>query len=243
MLKRIYFVCAYAASWLLFGLGAVALNLYCIALLLLRGRERSRPAVREAIRRIFLCWIGWLRVMGLVRVNWSGFDSLSLARPTVCVANHPGLLDAVFLLSRLPDAVCIFKRGMLRNPLLAPPALMGGYTWSMGGPDFVRTAVGEISAGRNLLIFPEGTRTAAGVALNPLKPGFALIASRAGAPIQVIVIRSSRDLLPRGRAWWSVPQFPANVDIRVDCRLPAPSRDDSRATAALVESRLLSCLQ
>lgn len=242
MLKRPYFVCAYAGSWLVFGLGAVVFNLHCFALFLLRGRERSRPAVREGIRRFFSSWVGWLRLTGLVRVNWSGLDNLSLTRPTVCVANHPGLLDAVFLLSKLPDAVCIFKRALLRNPFLAPAALMGGHPWCVAGPDFVRKAVGEISSGRNLLIFPEGTRTAAGAALNPLKPGFALIASRAGVPVQVIVIRSSRDLLPRGRAWWRVPRLPATVDIRVDCCLPAPS-GDPRATAALVESRLRSCLQ
>jgi 1-acyl-sn-glycerol-3-phosphate acyltransferase len=241
-LKRLYFVCAYAGSWLVFGLSAVVLNLLCLALFILRGRERARPAVREAIRRFLSSYVGWLRITGLVRVNWSGLDGLFQTRRTVCVANHPGLLDAVFLLSRLPDTVCIFKRAMLRNPFLAPPALMGGYPWCVTGPDFVRTAVGAISSGRNVLIFPEGTRTAAGAALNPLKPGFALIASHAGAPVQVIVISSSRDLLPRGRAWWSVPRLPATVDIRVDCRLPAPA-GNPRATAALVESRLRSCLQ
>jgi len=242
MLKRVYFVIVWIGSWLVFGLCAVVFNLHCLALLILRGRERAQPAVRKAIRRFFASWVGWLRFTGLVRVQWTDLGNLSLAGPTVCIANHPGLLDAVFLLSRMPDAVCIFKRAMLRNPFLAPAALMGGHPWCATGPDFVRTAVGEISAGRSVLIFPEGTRTAAGEALNPLKPGFALIATRARAPVQVIVIRSSRDLLPKGRAWWRVPRLPATVDIRVDCCLPAPS-GDARATTALVESRLRSCLQ
>jgi 1-acyl-sn-glycerol-3-phosphate acyltransferase len=242
MLKRVYFVSAYALSWLIFGLGAALLNLYCLAPFLLCSREQSRPAVRKAIRFFFSSWVGWLRFTGLVRVDWSGFKGLSLTRPTVYVANHPSLLDAVFLLSRLPDAICIFKRAMLRNPFLAPAAVMGGHPWCVAGPDFVRTAVSEISSGRNLIIFPEGTRTAADKALNPLKPGFALIANRAGAPVQLIVIRSSRDLLPRGRAWWSVPRLPATVDIRIDRCLQAPS-GDPRSLTALVESRLRTCLR
>jgi 1-acyl-sn-glycerol-3-phosphate acyltransferase len=91
-------------------------------------------------------------------------------------------------------------------------------------------------------VFPEGTRTDLGAALNPLKLGFALIASRARAPIQIVVIRSSRDFAPRGRAWWRVPRLPATVDIRVDCRLP-PSSEDPRALAARVESLFRSRLQ
>ena len=241
MLKRAYFICAYGASWLLFGLCAVALTLLGFVLLIVRGRERSRPMIREAIRRVFSGWVGLVTAMGLVRVSVRGLDDPDLPRPAVCVANHPGLLDAVFLLSRLPDAVVIFKRAMLRNPLLAPAALMAGYSWCDSGPGFLRAAVHQIASGCSLLIFPEGTRTAAGAVLNPVKPGFALIASRAGVPVQVIVIRSSRDLLPRGRPWWRVPQFPATVDISTDMCLPVQP-GNARAAATAVEIRLRTCL-
>lgn len=241
MLKRAYFIGAYGASWLLFGLGALALNLLGFALFVLCGPERSRPMMRKAIRKTLSGWIGWVTAAGLVRVNLRGLDDPSMPRPAVCVANHPGLLDAVFLLSRLPDAVVIFKRAMLRNPFLAPVAIMAGYSWGDRGTDFVREAIRQIASGCTLLIFPEGTRTAAGAVLNPVKPGFALIAGRAGVPVQVIVIRSSRDLLPRGRAWWHVPQFPATVDISADVCLPVdPCK--ARAAAAAVETRLRSCL-
>jgi 1-acyl-sn-glycerol-3-phosphate acyltransferase len=49
--------------------------------------------------------------------------------------------------------------------------------------------------------------------LNPLKPGFALIASRARAPVRVIIVRSPPDLVPKGWSWWRAPQFPSYVDI------------------------------
>jgi 1-acyl-sn-glycerol-3-phosphate acyltransferase len=240
MLKRGYYIGAYAASWVVFGLGSFVLTLPCAVVFVALGRARARPLVRAVIRWFFSRWIDWLRVAGLVRVTWHGLEPVA-GRPAVCVANHPGLLDAVFLLARLPDAVCVFKRAMLRNPFLAPAAVLGGHPVCDTGPDFVRAAVRQIARGCSLLIFPEGTRTAADATLNPLLPGFALIAARAGAPVQVIVIRSSRDLLPRGRPWWHVPRFPATVDIRADAWLPAPN-GQARETTAKVEERLRACL-
>ena len=72
----------------------------------------------------------------------------------------------------------------------------------------------RVAAGHSLLIFPEGTRTAPGVALNPLRPGFALIAARARVPIRLILVRAPRDLVqllpaPIGKAsgyWQWQPQ-------------------------------------
>jgi 1-acyl-sn-glycerol-3-phosphate acyltransferase len=148
------------------------------------------------------------------------------------------LLDATFLLARLPDVVCVFKPAMLRNPFLAPAALMAGHVACATGPEFIRRTVEKVTTGRTLLIFPEGTRTSAHLALNPCKTGFALIAERAEVPVQIVVIRASRDLLPRGRRWWHVPHFPSTVDIYADDRLEPEAHRSARATAAFVEERL-----
>lgn len=238
MLTRLYHILLFAVSWLLFGLCATVVNLACAALLLLPGRARVGGFVREVIRRFFSLWNRWLDLAGLVRVRWHGFEQVPLRGSAVWVANHPGLLDATFLLSRLPDAVCVFKPAMRRNPFLAPAALMAGHVACANGMDFIRRTVEQVSAGRTLIIFPEGTRTSAELALNPCKSGFALIAERAHAPIQIVVIRASRDLLPRGRRWWQVPRFPALVDIYADERLEPEPHRTARAAAAFVEDRL-----
>lgn len=242
MLKRGYFIVVYAASWLVFGILAIWFNFAAVFLLLIRGRKRCAPAVRRGLRRFLSAWIGWLRMTGLLRVTWEGVDEREFGRgPRVWVANHPGLLDAVFSLSRVPDLVVVFKRSMVRNPFFAPAALLGGHPRCGTGPDFVREAVKKITEGQSMLIFPEGTRTSSDAVLNPLLPGFALIAARAGVPVQLVVIESSRDLLPRGRPWWRFPNFPASVRIRADLCLPAPS-GHARETADLVASRLRACL-
>lgn len=238
-MRRLFHISLFAFSWLLFGLCALVVNLLCAALLCVPGaRTRFAPLARQLLQHFFSAWNAWLDFTGLVHVRWHGFENIPLRGGAVWVANHPGLLDATFLLSRLPDAICVFKPSMRRNPFLAPVALLADHLACATGTEFIRSAVERISAGRTLLIFPEGTRTSAHLTLNPCKTGFALIAARAHAPIQIVVIRASRDLLPRGRRWWQVPQFPAVVDICADDRLEPEPHRPVRATAAFVEERL-----
>jgi 1-acyl-sn-glycerol-3-phosphate acyltransferase len=241
LFARAYFIFAFFLSWLLFGAVGLALNFMCALLLLLPGRTRLGPAVRRVIRWLFASWLKWLHACRGFRFDWRGFDP-PLPAGVVYVANHPSLVDATVLLARLPDTVCIFKPALLRNPAIGPAARMAGYVAGNTGIDLIRDAADAIIAGRSLLIFPEGTRTAAGAALNPLKPGFALIAARAAAPVQLIIIRTPRDLCPKGRPWWHVPQFPVHVEITLGDRLqPSPGQHAAELTAE-VERRFLVTL-
>jgi 1-acyl-sn-glycerol-3-phosphate acyltransferase len=242
MLKRLYFTVAYFASWLLFGTVALAFNAGCAGLLLLPGRERREAAVRESIRFLFAIWVAWLDVTGLVAFTWSGPGVRELPRPAVYVANHPGLMDATFLLGHLPDAVCVFKPALLRNPFLGPAAIGAGYASGNTGLDLVRDIAEKISGGCTLLLFPEGTRTDSGVVVNPFKPGFALIARRARVPVQILIIDASRDLLPRDKPWWAVPKFPARIAVRVDRLIPHDPEREVGDIAADVERRFIECL-
>ena len=221
-LRRSYHFLAGHASWLVFGVVSVLLNLVCAVLLFLPGRERFAPSVRRTIHRLFGAWCSWLHATRLIYVTWSGFTPESLAGPAVYVANHPGLLDATFVLARLPDTICIFKPAVIRNPALGPAAIMAGYASGDAGIDLIRDVAARVAAGRSLLVFPEGTRTAPGVALNPLKPGFALIAARAKVPVRVVRICAPRDLVPKGFPWWRIPAFPAHVEISFLGQLNVP---------------------
>ncbi len=229
-------------SWALFAGVGLVLNLACAPLLLLRRREAWGPAVRSVIRRLFDLWVRWFRVCPCVAVSWRGFEA-PLTRGTVYIANHPTVVDATFLLARLPDAICIFKPALRRNPATGPAAIMAGYVGGETGIDLIRNAAERVAAGCSLLIFPEGTRTAPGTILGVLKPGFALIAGRARAPVQLIVIRAPPDLARRGRPWWRLPAvLPARVEITLDRRW---EHDPARPTAVLtaeVGRRLIEVL-
>lgn len=237
-LVQLYYVFAYYLSWVWFGLGGLLLNLVCSVLLIFPQRERFGRSVRAAIRWLFSWWLKWMHASRVVRVSWHGFDDVTLAAGTVYVANHPTLVDAPFLLAMLPDAICIFKPALLRNPLIAPAAILAGYAAGDKGVDLIREAAEKVAAGRSLLIFPEGTRTEPGSRLNPLKPGFALIARRAHAPIRMISVRASPHLVPRRRPWWKPPVLPGWVDLTLDQEIPACTPMSPTEINAAVTERL-----
>src|SRR5690606_23347066 len=128
----------------------------------------------------------------LFHVRFHGWERWPENRGCVLIANHPGLTDITCLLARIPDAICIFKPDIRRNPVLGAGARRAGYLSNDGGHDLVRVAAEAVAAGRTLIIFPEGTRTPSGAGLLPLKAGFVLIARRAGVPVQLVHITGSR---------------------------------------------------
>lgn len=222
-MKRAWYGFLYYISWAFFGGLGLLLNLVCLPLLLLPKSRQRAACIRRLIQWLFGFWLRWLHACGVVDVRWRGFEGRPLAGGTVFVANHPTLVDATVLLARLPDAVCVFKPSLLRNPVIGPAARVSGYIAGQQGVDTVRAAAEALKRGCSLLVFPEGTRTEPGRSLNPLKPGFALIARRAQAPIQVILLRASPDLVPRGRSWWKLPPLPGWIEATLDQHiLPEP---------------------
>ncbi len=64
----------------------------------------------------------------------------------------------------------------------------------------LRRSFDLLKAGHALVIFPEGTRVAAGVLSAP-EPGAGFIAQKADCPILPVALTGTRECLPKG-AWW-----------------------------------------
>lgn len=239
-LRHLYYLFVYYLSWVWFGLGGLLLNLFCLPLLLWPKRAQLGSPVRELIRSMFSWWSKWLHASGALKVTWIDLNRAEITTGCVYVANHPTLVDAPILLSILPDAICIFKASLLRNPCVGPAAVLAGYCSGDTGVDMIRDAAEQVAAGRSLLVFPEGTRTTPGNRLNPLKPGFALIAKRAVAPIRLITIRSSPRLLQRGGCWWKAPHLPAWLEVTVHEEIPGDLHMPVAEITRLTQERLAS---
>jgi 1-acyl-sn-glycerol-3-phosphate acyltransferase len=239
-LLRIYHYPANIVSWGLFA--AVGLGLNLVSALLLLLRQRPYAPMRNLIRRLFRAWCAWLHATRLIYVRFHGFTPAALRGPAVYIANHPGLLDATFILSQLPNTICIFKPRIMRNPVLGPAARMAGYVSGSNGVDVIREVAGLLSTGHSLLIFPEGTRTAADRTLNPLLAGFALMARRARVPVRLISVRAPADLVPKGWSWWRAPAFPAEVDITLHGELAVPAGTPAKTLTELAADQLSTIL-
>ncbi len=238
----VYQFLAYHLSIMFFGGGALLLSLFCLLLGWLPDTPRVQRFFQRAVHRQCALWVWWMRQARMVFVTYEGFERLPRGRGLVLVANHPGLMDITYLLARLPEAVCIFKPAIRRNPVFGAAARSAGYLANDGGIDLIRAAGTRVAAGHTLVIFPEGTRTRGGV-LNLLRPGFGLIAQRAGAPIQTVRIRSDPDLLTKNGAWWPLPRLPARVTVTLGRCFPPPEWRRVAATVTEVDGWFRGALE
>lgn len=230
MWLKAYRFLAYYGSLAGFAVVALAFNLVCAFLGPGSDPRQRERAVQRAIHRLFRRVTQWAVFTRLLDLEFRGFDGLPL-EGRVVVANHPGLLDAIYLLARLPTAICVFKPALRRNPLLGSAAIRAGYLASDHALDLVRGAAAKVAAGATLLVFPEGTRTPAGCDVGAFKPGFALIARRARAPVQLVRITVNGSLLTKGQAWWKLPRLPVRIILEAG---PCLSAGESGPTAGFV---------
>jgi 1-acyl-sn-glycerol-3-phosphate acyltransferase len=230
-LHTLYYIPIYYGTLLLFAAGGLEL---CLLGLLAGALPASEPTERffqRLIQRHLAFFHWWCDLTRLVHVRYRGFEP----RPDgglVLVANHPSMIDITCLLARLPGAVCIFKPAIRRNPVLGAAARRAGYLGSDGGHELVRRAAEKTAAGHTLVIFPEGTRTPPDGPLLPFKPGFILIARRAGVPIQLVRITTDSDLLGKRAAWWRLPRLPARVEVTAGPLIPT---DTAASTTEIVQ--------
>lgn len=197
--------------------------------------ERERMFQR-LIHRSFAGFIAWTSFARLFHVRFHGAEHLpSEGTGLVVAANHPGLTDITCLLARLPEAICIFKPAIRRNPVLGAAARRAGYLANDGGHDGLRRVAEKVAAGHTLVVFPEGTRTPPGEALGPLKAGFVIIARRAGVPVQLVHIACTRPVLAKSFPFWKPQPLPATADITVGPRIHIEPQASTVAVTEWIE--------
>jgi len=182
---------------------------------------------QRAIRVFFSAFLAIMRGLGIARVDLSELYALRDTRGVVFAANHLALLDILLLGSCLPRTICIIKPSLWGNPLLGGGRL-AGYLRSDDPLRLIRNAANSLRQGSNLLIFPEGTRQPAG-RMGEFRPGFALIARQARAPVQALFIESNSPYLAKGWPLWRRPQFPLDYRVRLGPRLQVTGRAEEFA--------------
>lgn len=193
---------------MLLWLGGMLLigNLVCLPLGLL-PRAIRQPLLQGLISRIFRVFLAGCVACGLMRLDLAGLDRVNGQHGLLLVANHPSMIDVFLVISRVRQAICLMKASLTANVFLAGGAHLAGYISNRHADVMIRRAVEAVGQGAVLLIFPEGTRTTR-QPINPLGAGAALIAKRAHAPLQTIMLESNSPYLGKGWPIWRPPQFP-----------------------------------
>ncbi len=218
---------AYETLAMFLGLGAlvvICLIWLPFAMLLhpLLPRRFGQPVGRFAIRYGLRIYLAFLETFCACRFDLKALDQLRHAGPLIIVANHPSLLDAVLILSRLPNAVCIMKAAILDNILFGSAARMARYIRNNAVLEMIANARAELVAGSQLVIFPEGSRTL-NFPLDSCMPTAALIAGRTRIPVQTLLIEFSTPYL--GKSWplFRRPELPLRCRIRLGQRFAPPT--------------------
>jgi 1-acyl-sn-glycerol-3-phosphate acyltransferase len=166
-------------------------------------------------------------------LDLSELDRLRDQGPLIVAANHPSLLDAVMIVSRLPNAVCVMKASLLDNLRFGAAARLARYIRNNAPLEMILNAREELRRGAQVVIFPEGTRTT-NFPVDACQSTVGLLARRSGVPVQTLLIEFSTPYL--GKSWPLLrrPVLPLSCRIRLGRRFAAPT--DVPAFAAELEA-------
>ena len=215
-----YFV--FCLGYLYFGTGCALVSLLSTVLHPILPARLGVPLGRWMTGTHFRGFLALLRAGGLVRIDLTALDQLRGERSIIIAPNHPSLLDAVFVISRLPQTACIMKAEIWDSFFLGGGARLSGYIRNDAPINLVRQSVDELHAGHQLLVFPEGTRTRA-APVNAFKGGFALMAKKSGAAVQTVFIETNSEFLCKGWPLLKKPEFPLFYRARLGMRLTTES--------------------
>jgi len=228
---------AYEHAVLYYGLGLLGLicltwTVFAVPLYPLLPRRWGTYIGRRVIMIGFRFYLAAISITGTCRFDLKELDALRAMGPLIIAPNHPSLLDAVMLLSRLPDAVCVMKAELLDNVFLGAGARLARYIRNDSLVRLVAQADENLREGAQLLLFPEGTRTTQSP-VNPFKAALAGIAKRTGVPVQTVFIETDSLFLSKGWSLFRKPPMPMHYRIRLGRRFDAPT--DAHAFQAELE--------
>ena len=215
---------AYVPRWIggvtcyiTFGIGGLLSSLTLLPLLRFwPGTELERiRRVQQAVHIMFRGFVYMLTWAGVIKVSPENIARLTSAKVRVVIVNHPTLVDVVVLISLMPNAGCIVKQGIWRNPFMRGVVACAGYIPNRGAELLLEDCRHVLKNGTNLIIFPEGTRTVLGTSINSFARGAANIALRTKTDLLPVVLRTNAPGLSKQEAWYQIPRRTIGMRVEV----------------------------
>jgi len=207
----------------LFWLGFLSLSWTLVATILypLLPERYAIRLGRYVIMLSFRAYLASLSLSQRCSFDLSELDALKNESPLIIAPNHPCLLDAVMIISRLPNVACVMKAELMNNIFLGAGARLARYIRNEPIRQMVMQASEDFKTGSHLLLFPEGTRTVQ-QPINALKGSIALIAMQAKVPVQTVLIETNSQYLSKGWPLFRKPNMPVSYKIKLGKRFNPP---------------------
>src|SRR3984957_1115571 len=158
-LKIIYEYFALYSSLTLLGLICLSWSVFALPLYFLLPRRMGTAVGRRGIMLGFRLYAWSLAVTRAYYLDLRDIDSLKNGPPLILAPNHPCLIDALLILTRHPNIVCVMKSALMRNVFLGSGARLARYVRNDSSRQMIKESVAHLREGGVLLLFPEGTRT------------------------------------------------------------------------------------
>jgi 1-acyl-sn-glycerol-3-phosphate acyltransferase len=229
MMRTICRVLLNGYDYLVLYLGLIWLGILClswtpVAMIVypLLPERYGRALGRYAIMTGFRLYLASLSLSRRCSFDLTALDALRGEPAMILAPNHPCLLDAVMIISRLPNIACVLKANLMNNVFLGAGARLARYIRNDPVRRMVQEASDDFHCGSHLLLFPEGTRTTS-YPVNPFKGSIGLISHHAKVPVQTILIETDSAYLGKGWPLFRKPTLPIHYRVTLGRRFDPPS--------------------
>lgn len=193
-------------SFFSFGVGGLILwfAIFPVLSLIPGTRLQKINRAQNAVHYSFYLFIGLMHRIGIMTYEINGLEKLN--RPgQLIIANHPTLVDIVFLISRIKKANCIVKGSLWRNPFMRGPILNAGYISNDDPEKMIAECVEWLQTGGTMIIFPEGTRSVPGKPCR-FQRGAVTIALQANKILTPVTLSCYPSTLTKAEQWYQIPE-------------------------------------
>jgi 1-acyl-sn-glycerol-3-phosphate acyltransferase len=201
--------------FVLFGIGGLILGLVVFpAVLLWPGKPaRRRARTRGLVQLAFRAFVTVMSASRGLSYDFQGRERLG--RPgQLIIANHPTLIDVVFIVAFTPAPACVVKVAIFNNPFTRMVVRAAGYIRNAPTDAMIEQAMAALASGDALVMFPEGTRTRPGQPMH-FHRGAASVAVQGAAVLTPIYISVDQPFLHKAQPWYRVPRRRPHLTFRV----------------------------
>jgi 1-acyl-sn-glycerol-3-phosphate acyltransferase len=221
-LKIIYEYFALYSSLTLLGLICLTWSVFALPLYFLLPRRIGTAVGRRGIMSGFRLYAWSLSFTRSYRLDLRAIDALRGGPPVILAPNHPSLIDALLILTRHPNIVCVMKSALMRNVFLGSGSRLARYVRNDSSRQMVKESVSHLREGGVLLLFPEGTRTTR-APINAFVGSVGLIAKYANVPVQTLMIETDSPFLSKGWPLFRRTRLPITYRVRLGKRFDPPA--------------------
>jgi 1-acyl-sn-glycerol-3-phosphate acyltransferase len=229
--RVLYEYFALYSSLTLLGLICLTWSVFALPLYFILPQRLGSKVGRAGITYGFRLYAWSLSITRAYLLDLRAVDTLRGGPPVILAPNHPSLIDALLILTRHPNLVCVMKSQLMNNVFLGSGSRLARYVRNDSSRQMVKESVAHLKLGGVLLLFPEGTRTTR-PPINPLVGSVGLIAKHANVPVQTLIIETDSPFLSKGWPLFKRPRLPIVYRVRLGTRFDAPT-DVAAFTAQL----------